>query len=61
MRASRLSGIAVGGSKLDFGVWGDNLTNDKNIDFSIDFGDLGFGSSSFKKPRTFGVDAKLTY
>ena len=56
-----LSDIAVGGGKLDLGFWGDNLTNDRNIDFGIDFGSLGYGSASFKKKRTFGVDAKLSY
>lgn len=56
-----LSGIAVGGGELDLGIWGNNLTNDKNIDFGIDFGGLGFGSASFKKPRTWGFDAKLSY
>ncbi|WP_050805424.1 TonB-dependent receptor [Sphingomonas sp. KC8] len=56
-----LAGIEVGGGALDLSLWGDNLTNDRNIDFGIDFGDLGFGSASFKKPRTLGIDAKLTY
>jgi iron complex outermembrane receptor protein len=56
-----LTDIAVGNASLDIGVWGDNLTDDHNIDFGIDFGSLGYGSASFKKKRTFGVDAKLTY
>lgn len=56
-----LADIAAGGGKLDVGVWGDNLTNQRNIDFGIDFGSLGYGSASFKKKRTFGVDAKFTY
>lgn len=56
-----LANIAVGGGKLDLGFWGDNLTNQRNIDFGIDFGSLGYGSASFKKSRTFGVDAKVRY
>ncbi|SLJ99188.1 TonB-dependent receptor [Novosphingobium mathurense] len=56
-----LNDIEVGSGKLDLGVWGDNLTNDHNIDFGIDFGSLGYGSASFKKKRTFGVDAKFTF
>jgi len=56
-----LSDLSAGSGKLDIGVWGDNLTNDRNIDFGIDFGDLGYASASFKKKRTFGVDARFTY
>ena len=60
MTFSRCTGL-VGSGTLDIGVWGDNLTNDRNIDFGIDFGDLGYASASFKKKRTFGVDARFTY
>ncbi|GLV26859.1 TonB-dependent receptor [Sphingobium sp. TomTYG45] len=56
-----LADISAGAGKLDVGLWGDNLTNQRNIDFGIDFGSLGYGSASFKKKRTFGVDAKFTY
>ncbi len=53
--------IAIGNAKLGLGFWGDNLTDQRNIDFGIDFGDLGYASGSFKKPRTFGVDARIRY
>ncbi|MBS0477457.1 MAG: TonB-dependent receptor, partial [Proteobacteria bacterium] len=56
-----LDDIAIGRAKLGLGVWGDNLTDQRNIDFGIDFGSLGYASASFKKPRTFGVDARITY
>jgi iron complex outermembrane receptor protein len=56
-----LSEIEMGGGKFDIGVWGDNLTNQKNLDFAIDFGSLGFGSGSYKRPRTYGVDAKVSF
>lgn len=56
-----LSDIQIGNGKLDIGLWGDNLTNDSNIDFGIDFGSLGYASASFKKKRTFGLDAKVIY
>ncbi len=59
-RAS-LSEIAVGGGMLDVGIYGDNLTNQKNLDFGIDFGGLGFGAGSYKRPRTYGVDAKISF
>lgn len=53
--------IPLGSGKLDIGIWGDNLTNDHNIDFGIDFGDLGYASASFKKKRTVGVDARFAF
>ncbi|WP_255326454.1 TonB-dependent receptor [Sphingobium sp. EM0848] len=56
-----LSDITLGSGKLELGVWGDNLTNQKNLDFAIDFGSLGFAAGSYKKPRTFGVDAKISF
>lgn len=56
-----LDDIALGKSRLAMGLWGDNLTDQRNIDFGIDFGGLGYASASFKKSRTFGVDARITY
>jgi len=56
-----LADIDVGGGKLEVGLWGDNLTNQKNLDFGIDFGGLGYGAGSYKKPRTYGVDAKVMF
>lgn len=56
-----LDDLAVGKARLGISVWGDNLTDQRNIDFGIDFGSLGYASSSFKKSRTFGVDARIVY
>lgn len=56
-----LSEIELSHGKLELSVWGDNLTNQENIDFGIDFGELGFAGASFKKPRSFGLDIKVTY
>ncbi|MET0270110.1 MAG: TonB-dependent receptor [Sphingomonas sp.] len=56
-----LSDIKMGAGTMEIGVWGDNLTNQRNIDFGIDFAGLGFGSASFKKPRTYGLDAKINF
>ena len=36
-----LDDIAIGRAKLGLGVWGDNLTDQRNIDIGIDFGSLG--------------------
>lgn len=56
-----LDDIALGTARLGLGLWGDNLTDQRNIDFGIDFGSLGYGSASFKKSRTVGLDARITY
>ncbi|WP_380877981.1 TonB-dependent receptor [Sphingomonas sp. DBB INV C78] len=53
--------IEFGGTTAEFSLWGDNLTNDKNIDFSVDFGGLGFGAGSYKRPRSYGADAKFSF
>ncbi|OCC25569.1 hypothetical protein MB02_02750 [Croceicoccus estronivorus] len=56
-----LEDIDIGGTKMEFGVWGDNLTNQKNIAYGIDFGSLGFAGAIFKKPITYGVDMKIVF
>ena len=56
-----LSDITLGAGKMEVGIWGDNLTNQKNIDFAIDFSGLGYAGASFKQPRTYGVDAKISF
>ena len=53
--------IAVGGGMLEIGVWGDNLTNEKTLTYGIDFGALGFAGATFKKPRSYGIDAKISF
>ncbi len=53
--------IQVGGGKLDIGVWADNLTNEKKLVYGIDFGSLGFAGANFEKPRTYGIDAKISF
>jgi len=56
-----LDDIPLGGGKLELGVWGDNLTNQHNLSSGIDFGSLGFAGAVFEKPRTYGVDARITF
>ena len=53
--------IEVGGAKLDLGVWGDNITNERQLIYGIDFGTLGFAGANFKKPATWGIDARISY
>ncbi|WP_380872127.1 TonB-dependent receptor [Sphingomonas sp. DBB INV C78] len=57
-----LSEISMGPrAKAMVSLWGDNLTDEEDIAFGIDFGGLGYGGSHFRKPRTIGVDFKLSY
>jgi iron complex outermembrane recepter protein len=56
-----LSDIEFQGGILEVGVWGDNLTDQENIAFAIDWGGLGFGTASFKRPRSAGIDVKLSF
>ena len=53
--------IKVGGAKVDLGLWGDNLTNQKNLRFGIDFGSLGFAGATFDKPASYGIDARIQF
>ena len=53
--------IAVGGGKLDIGIWGDNLTNQKHLLYGIAFGALGFAGATFDKPTTYGIDARIKF
>ena len=53
--------IQLGGGQLEIGIWGDNLTNEKTLIYGIDFGSLGFAGATFKKPRSYGIDAKISF
>lgn len=53
--------LQLGGGKLDLGLWGDNLTNGRQVVNAIDFGSLGFAGAVFKKPTTWGIDAKVSF
>ncbi len=53
--------ISLGSGKLDVGLWGDNLLNQKRLTYGIDFGPLGFAGATFNKPMTYGVDARIQF
>ncbi|SLK00730.1 TonB-dependent receptor [Novosphingobium mathurense] len=53
--------IKLGAGKLDLGIWGDNLLNQKRLASAIDFGALGFAGAMFQKPISYGVDARITF
>ncbi|MDE2620886.1 MAG: TonB-dependent receptor [Sphingomonadales bacterium] len=56
-----VEGLRLGGSSLELGLWGDNLTNQRQRVYGIDFGSVGFAGATFKKPTTWGVDARIRY
>lgn len=56
-----LENIDLGRTAVDIGLWGDNLTNQKNVIYGVDFGSLGFGGGIFKRPATYGFDLKVQY
>jgi iron complex outermembrane recepter protein len=51
------------GSDNDLGltIWAKNLTNEKYIVRSVDFGQLGFAYTVYGEPRTFGATLDLTF
>ena len=57
----KLDRIALGGSELSVMVWGKNLTNKKYVSRGIDFGQLGFGSTIYGDPRTYGLTAEIEF
>ena len=57
-----LTDIALGGrAKGEFAITGENLLNEDQVVYGIDFGGLGFAGKFFSEPRRVGVEFKLTY
>lgn len=48
----RFTGLAKG---VSLTIWGKNLTDEKYITRTVDFGSLGFANGIFGDPRTFGA------
>ncbi|WP_157215496.1 TonB-dependent receptor [Flavisphingomonas formosensis] len=57
-----LSDMPVGNrAKAEIAVLGENLLNEDQVVYGIDFGGLGFGGKFYSEPRRFMVEFKLTY
>ena len=57
-----LSDIPIGGrAKAEIAVLGENLLNEDQVLYGIDFGSLGFGGKFYSEPRRVFVEFKLTY
>ncbi len=59
----RINGIKFGGSGNGFGLtlWGKNLTNEKYVTRSVDFGQLGFAGVIYGDPRTYGLSLDFEF
>ena len=59
----RIDGIKLGGSGNGFGLtlWGKNLTNEKYVTRSVDFGQLGFAGVIYGDPRTYGLSLDFEF
>jgi iron complex outermembrane receptor protein len=59
----RIDGIKFGGSGNGFGLtlWGKNLTNEKFVTRSVDFGQLGFAGVIYGDPRTYGLTLDVEF
>ena len=57
----RVSGIKVGGGELELTVWGKNLTNTNYVMRSVDFGALGFATTIYGEPATYGATLGISF
>jgi iron complex outermembrane receptor protein len=59
----RIDGIAMGGGSDGFSVtlWAKNLTNKEYVIRSVDFGQLGYATTIYGDPRTFGVTMDINF
>ncbi len=46
---------------LLLGVWGKNITNERYVSRSVDFGALGFATAIWSDPATYGIDVEFTF
>ena len=53
--------IGSGRAKGEVSVIGENLLNEDQVVYGIDFGGLGFGGKFYSEPRRVSVEFKLTY
>jgi iron complex outermembrane recepter protein len=57
-----LADVPIGGrAKGEIAVVGENLLNEDQVVYGIDFGGLGFAGKFFGEPRKVGVEFKITY
>jgi len=54
-----LRNVDVAGAKMEFALWGRNLTNSRNPAQPIDFST--FAMSNFQRARTYGIDLNIDF
>lgn len=57
-----LTDIPIGGTaRAEIALTGENLLNEDQVLYGIDFGSLGFGGKFYSEPRRFGIEAKVSF
>lgn len=57
-----LTDIPIGGRvRAEIALTGENLLNEDQVLYGIDFGSLGFGGKFYSEPRRFGIEAKVSF
>jgi iron complex outermembrane receptor protein len=57
-----LTNLTLGGrTKAEIAINGENLLNENQVLYGIDFGALGFGGKFYSEPRRVSVEVKVTY
>ncbi|WP_239025892.1 TonB-dependent receptor [Sphingomonas paeninsulae] len=57
-----LTDLTLGGrTKAEIAINGENLLNENQVLYGIDFGSLGFGGKFYAEPRRVSVEVKVTY
>ena len=58
----RFNDLSIGnGPKFSVQLWGKNITNEKYVSRSVDFGQLGFATAIWGDPATYGIDVEFTF
>ncbi len=58
----RVDNISFGnGPGFSVLLWGKNITNEKYVSRSVDFGQLGFATVIYGDPATFGIDIEFSF
>jgi iron complex outermembrane receptor protein len=58
----RFNDLSIGGgTKFAVQLWGKNITNEKYVSRSVDFGQLGFATAIWGDPATYGIDVEFTF
>lgn len=57
----RLDRIAMGSAEASLTLWGKNITNKSYVVRAVDFGQLGFATTIYGDPRTYGLTLDVKF